>query len=96
MKMGFIGLGKMGKPTALNFLHRNIELLVHSATTEAYEEFRERDAFPMGSVADIHAADIIYFCLPDAKLSATSCSGQSRHLNKVSSKPDATQSASGR
>lgn len=68
MKVGFIGLGKMGKPMALNLMKANVELLVHSATTEAYEEFRGRGALAVDSVAEISAADVIFLCLPSGKI----------------------------
>jgi 3-hydroxyisobutyrate dehydrogenase-like beta-hydroxyacid dehydrogenase len=55
----------MGKPMALNLLNGSAELVVHSATTEAYEEFRSRGAVTVDSVADVSVADVIFLCLPD-------------------------------
>ncbi|WP_306767622.1 NAD(P)-binding domain-containing protein, partial [Escherichia coli] len=34
--MGFIGLGQMGKPMALNLAHEGIDLLVSAKTRDAY------------------------------------------------------------
>jgi 3-hydroxyisobutyrate dehydrogenase-like beta-hydroxyacid dehydrogenase len=68
MKLGFVGLGKMGKPMALNLLNGTADLIVHSATTEAYEEFRSRGAGTADSLADVADADVVFLCLPDGSV----------------------------
>lgn len=68
MKLGFVGLGRMGKPMALNLLKDGVELFVNSASPEAYEEFRNRGAVPVDSPAEVAAADVIFLCLPDGKV----------------------------
>lgn len=43
MKIGLIGLGKMGYPLALNFRDNNIELAVYSKNSEKLRKLKEQD-----------------------------------------------------
>lgn len=64
MKIGFIGLGQMGKPMAMNMLKSDAELRVHSVDTSAYAAMREAGARPVGSAAELADADVVFLCLP--------------------------------
>src|SRR5690242_8666729 len=65
MKIAFVGLGKMGKPMALNMLKVGADTIVSSATDESFEEFRQRGARATRDVADTSEADMIFLCLPN-------------------------------
>lgn len=83
MRLGFIGLGKMGKPMALNLLKEGTELIVHSVSTEAYEEFRHRGAVTVESVAEVAVADVIFLCLPDGSIVRDVLLGQGALLERL-------------
>ena len=53
MKVGFIGLGRMGKGMALRLLNGGHDLAVYDVFTPATEDFRSTSARIAGSVADL-------------------------------------------
>jgi len=64
--VGFIGLGRMGKPMALNLLAACIHLVVHSRSQGSIDELASAGAQPAGYLGEVTAlADIIFTCLPD-------------------------------
>jgi 3-hydroxyisobutyrate dehydrogenase-like beta-hydroxyacid dehydrogenase len=68
MKLGFIGLGQMGKPIALNLLKSGVELIVSDRTEASFEVFQKNGARATTELAELAGADIIFLCLPDAKV----------------------------
>lgn len=64
MKIGFIGLGQMGKPMALNMLKSGAELLVHSVDQRSYPEFERAGARPIPQARDLTGVDFLFLCLP--------------------------------
>lgn len=66
MKIGFAGLGSMGRPMALNLLKSGSELLVYARRPELLKEFQERGAAASGDISALAEADILFFCLPDS------------------------------
>lgn len=64
MKIGFIGLGQMGKPMAINLLKSGAQVAVHSADTTAYQALRQSGANPVDRAVDLADADIVFLCLP--------------------------------
>lgn len=62
--VGFIGLGQMGKPMALNLAHEGIDLLVSAKTREAYPALQARGARTTDSLDDFRQADIVILSLP--------------------------------
>lgn len=64
MKIGFIGLGQMGKPMAINLLKSGAQVAVHSADTSAYPAMQQAGANPADSAVDLADADVIFLCLP--------------------------------
>ncbi|MCI0143027.1 NAD(P)-dependent oxidoreductase [Arthrobacter bambusae] len=65
LKLGFIGLGAMGKGMAHNLLSTGHELLVHDVRKEAANELIERGARWADSVAEIgREASVIFTSLP--------------------------------
>ncbi len=64
MKIGFVGLGQMGRPMAVNLLKSGAELLVYSTDTRAYAELEHAGAHPVSQAADVAGADLVFLCLP--------------------------------
>ena len=65
MKVGFIGLGKMGKPMAINLLKKGFELTVHNRSRGVVDELVGMGAAPAGSPREVAAAaEIVLTCLP--------------------------------
>jgi len=68
MKLGFAGLGQMGKPIALNLLKSGAELVVNDRSDASFGVFRERGATVSTDIAALAGADIIFLCLPNGKV----------------------------
>ncbi|MFC0386595.1 NAD(P)-dependent oxidoreductase [Muricoccus vinaceus] len=65
-RIGFIGLGTMGRGMAANLLAAGHALHVHDVRREAVEEFSARGATAAGSVAEAaRDADAVVLMLPD-------------------------------
>ncbi|MDP9472716.1 MAG: NAD(P)-dependent oxidoreductase [Chloroflexota bacterium] len=66
-RVGFIGLGKMGRPMALNLLRVGFPLLVHNRSRGVVQELVARGAVAAGSSEEISAGSaIVLTCLPDS------------------------------
>lgn len=68
MKLGFVGLGQMGRPIALNLLKSGTQLVVSDRSDESFGAFRERGAAATTDVSELADADIIFLCLPNGKI----------------------------
>ena len=76
-KVGFIGLGIMGKPMALNLLKEKVELLVCDLNREAVEEVTAAGA-ASGTYGEIAAqCSIIFLILPNGDISKDVLFGKS-------------------
>ena len=64
MKIGFIGLGQMGKPMALNLLKSGAQVAVQSADASAYPAMRQAGATPVDRAVDLADAEVVFLCLP--------------------------------
>jgi 2-hydroxy-3-oxopropionate reductase len=65
-QIGFIGLGLMGKPMALNLRKKGYDLLVHNRSRAAVEALVAAGARPAGSPAEVaRGARVIVTMLPD-------------------------------
>ncbi|MCL4370803.1 MAG: NAD(P)-dependent oxidoreductase [Chloroflexi bacterium] len=65
MKVGFIGLGKMGKPMAINLLKSGFELRVHNRSRAVVDELAAMGAAPAFSPREVALeADVVLTCLP--------------------------------
>ena len=68
-KVGFVGLGIMGKPMAKNMLAAGVDLMVNDLCQEAVEELKAAGA-SAGTLAEIGAAcDVIFMILPSGEIS---------------------------
>jgi 2-hydroxy-3-oxopropionate reductase len=66
-KVGFIGLGIMGKPMAKNLLEAGYDLVVYNRTREKAEELVSEGATVTGSPKEVaEQSDIIITMLPDS------------------------------
>jgi 2-hydroxy-3-oxopropionate reductase len=64
--IGFIGLGLMGKPMALNLRKKGYDLIVHNRSRAAVEALVDAGAVTAGSPAEVaRAARVIITMLPD-------------------------------
>jgi 2-hydroxy-3-oxopropionate reductase len=64
--IGFIGLGLMGKPMALNLRKKGFDVIVHNRSRPAVEALVAAGASPAGSPAEVaRAARVIITMLPD-------------------------------
>jgi len=68
-KVGFVGLGTMGKWMALNLLKKQKPLWVYDLQPEVVEELQGQGARAASSILDLgEKCDVIILCLPDAKV----------------------------
>ena len=65
MRIGFIGLGTMGRPVAENLLSAGHDLIVHDVVSAAVDEMVELGASAAGSVQDLaRNAGVVFLSLP--------------------------------
>jgi 3-hydroxyisobutyrate dehydrogenase-like beta-hydroxyacid dehydrogenase len=65
MRVGFIGLGKMGRPMAVNLLKKGFDLTVHNRSRGVVEELVSMGAKAATSPAGAAgASDLVLSCLP--------------------------------
>lgn len=75
-KIGFVGLGIMGKPMAKNMLAAGVDLMVNDMNMTAVEELKESGA-SYGTLAEIGAAcDIVFMILPNGDISKSVLFGE--------------------
>jgi 2-hydroxy-3-oxopropionate reductase len=64
-KVGFVGLGIMGKPMARNLMQAGYELVVHNRTTEKAEKLASKGATAAGSPREVaEESGIVVTMLP--------------------------------
>lgn len=67
MKVGYIGLGIMGKPIAKNIMKAGFPLVVHNRSRAAVDELSKIGAEPAKSPAEVaENVDVIFTNLPDS------------------------------
>src|SRR5262250_339555 len=65
MKIGFIGLGNMGAPMALNLMKAGHELSVYNRTSSRAQALVSQGAHNVASVAEACRADVVFTMLSD-------------------------------
>ena len=66
-RIGFVGLGIMGRPMAANLLAAGYPLTVHNRSRAAVDELAAKGATPAGSAREAAAAsDVVITMLPDS------------------------------
>jgi len=68
MKIGFIGLGTMGKHMALNILKSGNQMIVNDIVEDNFQEFIDKGAETSTNLSEIAKADIIFLSLPNTKI----------------------------
>jgi len=77
MRLGFIGLGKMGKPMTRNLLRAGYEVTIHNRSRAVVEELSGEGARPATSPREVaEAADLVLTCLPTPARSRRSTSAR--------------------
>lgn len=65
--VGFIGLGRMGRPMASHMQRKGFHLIVHDLNQDAVNELSALQARPAHSVAEVaQSADVIFTMLPNS------------------------------
>lgn len=67
MKIGFVGLGQMGKPMAMNMLKSGAELTVSALETTSFAEFQAKGARTTQNLRDMGDADMVFLSVPNGK-----------------------------
>lgn len=67
MRFGFVGLGQMGAPMAINLAREN-DVLVHSRNISAIPEVVESGAKSADDLSQFSGVDALITCLPDSKI----------------------------
>ncbi|MFZ7132435.1 MAG: NAD(P)-dependent oxidoreductase [Eubacteriales bacterium] len=68
MKIGFIGLGQMGKHMALNLLNSGNKIIVCDLKTDSFKDFISKDIETTTNVLDIIHTEVIFLSLPNTKI----------------------------
>ena len=68
MKLGFVGLGQMGRPIASNLIKGGAALTVSDRDGRWFEAFRGKGADGTTDLANLAGADVIFLCLPSASV----------------------------
>ncbi len=85
MKLGFVGLGKMGKNMAVNLaIKHKDEVMAYDVSDACYRELSEIGANPVGNIHQIASADIIFLSLPNARVVENILTGDNGLLQKLS------------
>lgn len=65
MDVGFVGLGKMGRPMTLNLLKAGHRVVIHNRSRAVVDELAAQGAVPAASPREVaQNADIVLTCLP--------------------------------
>ena len=67
MVVGFIGLGQMGRPMALNLAKGPDDVIVCARRPEALAGFSERSVRTTNDARDLAGVDVLFLCLPDGE-----------------------------
>jgi 3-hydroxyisobutyrate dehydrogenase-like beta-hydroxyacid dehydrogenase len=83
MKIGFMGLGQMGKPMAINLLKCGEKVIVNDIQPNSFPEFEKLGAETTLSAQDLTQCDIIFLSLPDTKVVKKVLLGESGLLTRL-------------
>lgn len=84
MKIGFMGLGTMGKGMALNMLKSGCELTVYDIVPHAFPEFEAKGAKTTTDPAQVAKADCVFLSLPNTKIVESVVCGENGILQHMS------------
>ena len=83
MKIGFVGLGQMGKHMAMNMLKSGAELSVHDLKKDFFPEFEQKGVRASTQLADVAQAEIIFLSLPGTQAVQEVLVGQKGIIDKL-------------
>jgi 3-hydroxyisobutyrate dehydrogenase-like beta-hydroxyacid dehydrogenase len=83
MKLGFAGLGQMGRPLALNLLKSGAMLAVTDRSSKSFAEFESKGAGTSTELATIFDADVVFLCLPNDKAVEEVVAGEGGFLTRA-------------
>ncbi|MGY4238324.1 3-hydroxyisobutyrate dehydrogenase-like beta-hydroxyacid dehydrogenase [Bradyrhizobium sp. USDA 4449] len=83
MKIGFAGLGQMGRPIALNLLKSGATLAVTDRSSKLFAEFESKGAAASIEQATIFDADVVFLCLPHDKAVEEVLAGEGGFLTRA-------------
>ena len=83
MKLGFVGLGQMGRPMACNLLKSGAALTVNDLDPRFFEEFRAKGAAATAEVAELAGADIVFLSLPGSAAVEQALTGEGGLLGRL-------------
>ncbi len=81
MKLGFIGLGEMGKPMALNLTKSGKLLKVHDVSDSHFAEFENKGVKTTRDPRELADSDVVFSCLPNSEVIETVFHGDQGLLN---------------
>jgi 3-hydroxyisobutyrate dehydrogenase-like beta-hydroxyacid dehydrogenase len=84
MKIGFVGLGQMGRHMAANMLKSKAELIVSDIRADVLPFFEKQGAKASTVLKDVAAADIIFLSLPESEAVKAVLLGDNGLLNELS------------
>ncbi len=67
-KIGFSGLGQMGKPMAINLNKCGKKLIVNDISDKHFPELKEKGIDCTTNIRDFADCDIIFLCLPEGEI----------------------------
>jgi len=68
MKLGFVGLGVMGRPSAHNLARGPEGLVVSAVSDRHFAEFEAKGVRASADPKSVAEADLVFLCLPDDKV----------------------------
>jgi 3-hydroxyisobutyrate dehydrogenase-like beta-hydroxyacid dehydrogenase len=83
MKIGFVGLGQMGKHMALNLLKSGAELIVNDIRTDQFPEMQKKGARATTDLMEIAQAEIIFLSLPNSAIVQNILLGENGLVNNL-------------
>jgi 3-hydroxyisobutyrate dehydrogenase-like beta-hydroxyacid dehydrogenase len=83
MKIGFVGLGQMGRHMAANMLKSGAELIVNDIRADVLPFFEKQGAKASTVLKDVAAADIIFLSLPEGEAVKGVILGENGLLNDL-------------
>lgn len=85
MKIGFMGLGVMGKGMALNMAKSGVDLIVYDIVTDNFAEFEERGIVTTTDAAKVAQADFVFLSLPNGKVVESVVYGENGLIHQMKS-----------
>lgn len=68
-KVGFIGIGAMGRWMVKNLINEEIDLVIYDVNAEALEEFKNEEVKLATSISEVGAhSDVVILMLPNSKI----------------------------